>query len=271
MKPFVKFLTILGPIIIFIFGTICIIGTGGGGGGSSDSETPQSIETFSIESDEVEYSISVGLPPTYDDSGTPHAAIFILDGNWFFSDLFLSYDEDDDYILIGINNSYRRDIDYLPVNTCETEGGGNTSFLDFLVNELVPYLDSEYNIDPSLRLLFGHSHGGSFVFYTLFADHGETFPFLFANDASVRCWGVLSLEQNYFDQDLDLPAIFYSSGATEGGADDVRPVMEKIIGREYVGLKVKYDEIQGTHDGILNEAFSRGFDWIGSQLPDPSD
>lgn len=159
MKPLGKFPNTLVPIIIFIFGTICIIGTGGGGGGSSDSETPQSIETFSIESDEVgiSYSISVGLPPNYKDSGIPHAAIFLLDGNWFFNDLYESYDEDDDFILIGINNTHRRDIDYLPFNTCGIEGGGNTNFLDFLVNELVPYLDSEYNIDPSLRLLFGHS------------------------------------------------------------------------------------------------------------------
>lgn len=273
MKLFIKFLNILGLIIIFFLGTISIVGTGGGDGGNSDSETKQSTETFSIESDSVgiKYNISVGLPPTYDETGTPHAAIFLLDGDNFFNEFYESYDEDDDIILIGINNTHRRNTDYLPVNTCEIEGGGNAKFLEFLVNELVPYLDSEYNIDSALRLLFGHSHGGSFVFYTLFTDHGETFPILFSNDASLRCWGVLSLEQKYFDQNLDLPVVFYSSGATEGGADEVRPVMEKIIDREYVGLKVKYDEILGTHDGILNAAFSRGFDWIGSQLLDPSD
>jgi predicted alpha/beta superfamily hydrolase len=273
MKSLPKFIHAALVSAIFIFGTICIISTGGDGGGSSDSETPQSIETFSIESDEVgiNYNISVGLPPTYDETGTPHAALFLLDGDNFFNDFYESYDEDDDIILIGINNTHRRNIDYLPVNTCETEGGGNTNFLDFLVNELVPYLDSKYNIDPSLRLLFGHSHGGSFVFYTLFTDHGETFPLLFSNDASLECWGVLALEQSYYSESINLPAIFYSSGATEGGADEVRPVMEKIINREYVGLKVKYDEIQGTHGGILNTAFSNGFDWIGSQLPDSSD
>ena len=273
MKSSPNLIHVLLVTVIFILGTISIIGTGGGSGDSSDSEVSKSMETFSIESDAVgiKYNISVGLPPMYDETGTPHAAIFLLDGDNFFNDFYESYDEDDDIILIGINNTHRRNIDYLPANTCETEGGGNTNFLDFLANELVPYLDSEYNIDSSLRLLFGHSHGGSFVFYTLFTDHGETFPLLFSNDASVRCWGVLSLEQSYFSESVNLPVIFYSSGATEGGADDVRPVMEKIISREYVGLKIKYDEIQGTHDGILNAAFSRGFDWIGSQLPDSSD
>ena len=54
----------------------------------------------------------------------PYAAIFLLAGNWFFNDLYSNYDKDDEYILIGINNSYRRNIDYLPTNRCETERGG---------------------------------------------------------------------------------------------------------------------------------------------------
>ena len=125
MKLYVRFLNVLGLIIIFFFGTISIVGTGGGNGGSSDSETKKSTETFSIESDSVgiKYNISVGIPPLYNETGTPHAAIFLLDGDNFFSEFYESYDEDDDIILIGINNTHRRNIDYLPVNTCETHSG----------------------------------------------------------------------------------------------------------------------------------------------------
>jgi hypothetical protein len=260
---------------VIVFGLMAIIGSGGGGSGdSSDSESPGSIqELISIESQAVgvTYSISVGLPPGYDESGPPSPAVFLLDGNYFFDDFYSSYDEDDDIILIGINNSNRRNTDYLPTNSCETERGGNVAFLDFLVSELVPYLDDKYNIDPALRLLFGHSHGGSFVFYTLFTDHGETFPLLFSNDASLQCWGVSALEQAYYYASDSLPVIFYSSGATEGNADEVRPIMDRIMERDYVGLIVNYDEIQGTHDGILDTAFSRGFAWIGSQIPGTSD
>ena len=118
------------------------------------------------------YNISVGLPFGYDSICPPYLAIFLLDGEYFFDDAFNGYDENDRYILIGIKNSYRRNIDYLPTNTCEIERGGNPAFLEFLVSELVPYLDDKYNIDPEHRLLFGHSHGGSFVFYTLLTDHG---------------------------------------------------------------------------------------------------
>jgi hypothetical protein len=47
--------------------------------------------------------------------------------------------------------------------------------------------------------------------------------------------------------------------------------MNDIINGNYLGLIVKYDEIQGSHDGILNTAFSRGLDWIGAQIQGPAD
>ena len=143
--------------------------------------------------------------------------------------------------------------------------------MNFLVSELVPYLNDNYNIDPTQRLLFGHSHGGSFVFFTFFRDHGETFPLLFSNNASLKCWGVSAQEKAYFFSNESLPVIFYSSAATLGNADAVRPIMGDIINRNYVGLIVKYDEIRGSHDGILNTAMSRGFDWIGTQIQGTSD
>lgn len=257
-----------------------IIACGGGGGdGSGDTNpiTPEAIEAVEesislvSESVGVTYRISVGLPPAYDELGSPHPAIFLLDGDWFFNDFFSGLDENDDFILIGINNSDRRNIDYLPPNNCEAESGGSDAFLDFLVSELVPYLDATYNIDPALRLLFGHSHGGSFVFFTLFADHGQTFPLLFANDASLQCWAASAMEQAYAFENDTLPVAFYATGATEGNADVVGPVMDAIVRHDYAGLAVKYDRIIGTHDGILDTAFSTGFDWLGSQvegLPD---
>ena len=270
----VKDLRCILVLCVFVFGIIVIIGSGGGGGGS-DSSNPEPLESrqnFAIESEAVgaTYNISVGLPPTYDESGSPHAAIFLLDGDWFFDDFYDSYDEDDDFILIGINNTDRRNTDYMPQNTCDSGGGGNVAFLDFLKTELVPYLDKRFNIDPSLRLLFGFSHGGSFVFYALFTDHGETFPLLFSIDASLQCWGVSALVESYASANDSLPVIFYSSGASEANADAVRPIMENIIQKDFKDLIVKYDEIEGTHEGIINSSFRIGFDWIGSQISETS-
>lgn len=240
----------------------------------SESERPQpNSESITIASKAVGtiYSISVGLPPGYVESGPPYAAIFLLDGDSFFTNFYNSYDEDDDFILIGINNSHRRNIDYLPNNTCEEERGGNSAFLDFLVSELVPYLDDNYNINPAQRLLFGFSHGGSFVFYTLFTDHGQYFPFLFSIDASLQCWNVSLLERSYYSANDRLPVIFYSSGASKGNADAIEPIMKDLIKRNYAGFIVQFNEVRGTHEGTLNTAISNGFAWFGSQIQDASE
>jgi hypothetical protein len=47
--------------------------------------------------------------------------------------------------------------------------------------------------------------------------------------------------------------------------------MEALIQANHPRLVAKYDEIQGTHEGILNTALDRGFDWIGSQVEAAAD
>lgn len=158
----------------------------------------------------------------------------------------------------------------MPINGCSPDGGGNIAFLNFLVLELIPYLDENYNIDSSLRILFGHSHGGSFVFYTLFADHGENFRLLLSTDASIGCsLGYFELlEQTYHSENADLPVILYAPGASEQNAEFVRPFMQNLMSRDYEELVATYGEFGGSHDGILDEALSLGFDWLGSQVED---
>jgi predicted alpha/beta superfamily hydrolase len=267
-------LSIQAFIVLFMTLTL-FISCGGGGGDSGGTTSPADDlgavkESFTIYSQSVgvTYNISVGLPPLYDETGPPHAAIFLLDGNYYFNNFYDSYDEDDDFLFIGINNSDRRNIDYLPNNQCEEESGGRDLFFDFLVSELIPYLDNTYNIDPDLRLLFGHSHGGSFVFYTLFSDHGDTFAALFSNDASLQCWDVSSLENNYYSFNKSLPVIFYSSAATgENGKEyAITPVMDTIKRRNYTDLIFNYETFNGGHDEILNESFSSGMNWISDQV-----
>jgi hypothetical protein len=266
-----KFVTF---IIIALFVVSCGGGDSSGVQSTDDTTFLDTVEesiTIDSKSVGVTYSISIGLPPGYDDSGPPYAAIFLLDGDCFFNGFYSSYDEDDDFILIGINNSDRRYIDYLPPVNCDIEVGNRGAFFNFLVSELVPYLDDNYNINPAQRLLFGHSHGGSFVFYTLFEDHGQTFPLLFSNDASLQGWDTSAMGKPFSYPDDGLPVIFYSSAATEGNADVIRPIMKDITSANYAGLITKYETIQGSHDGILDEAFSRGFAWIEAQIEGQSD
>ena len=221
----------------------------------------------------VVYTIGIATPPGYHESGGPYPAIFALDGAYYlqtFREWF--YEDDQDIIIVAVINSDRRNTDYMPTNSCTPNGGGNDAFLNFLVKELVPYLDQNYSMSPSLRLLFGHSHGGSFVFYTLFTDHGENFPLLLSTDASISCNlpYFQDLARAYKLTNNNLPAVFYAAGASEGNAQFVQSFMHNYVSNIYEGLVSKYEGFQGSHDGILSNALPNGIIWIGSQIELPS-
>ena len=85
-------------------------------------------------------------------------------------------------------------------------------------------------------------------------------------------------KQYYYSSNGSLPVIFCCSAAT---VDDVTtgddanayantPIIN-MIQRNYAELKLKYETFMGTHNGILNDAFSSGFDWISDQVDGPSD
>ena len=235
------------------------------------SEKLGELRYFTLDSEEVgvSYRIGVATPPGYDESHAPYPAVFALDGAYYlemFRDMF--YENDSNIIIVAVLNSDRRNIDYMPLNRCNSGGGGNTAFLKFLVRELVPYLNENYNMHPSLRLLFGHSHGGSFVFYTLFADHGDTFPLLLSTDASIGCNLPYfnNLERSYHSENSRLPVLLYAAGATEHNAVFVRPFMQNLKSRGYEKLIAKYDEFHGFHNGILSEAIPSGINWLDSQI-----
>ena len=240
----------------------------------AETEKLGDLRYITLQSKQVglSYRIGVATPPGYNASGTPYPAVFALDGSYYlqtFREWF--FQDDSDIIIVAVLNSNRRNIDYMPPNNCTMGGGGHSAFLQFLTLELLPYLDENYNIDPLLRLLFGHSHGGSFVFYTLFSDHGENFPFLLSTDASIGCNlpYFQDLARRYSLVNDSLRVVIYAAGASQGNAEVVRSFMHNYVTNDYEGLVAKYEEFQGSHDGILSNALPNGFTWIGSQIELP--
>jgi len=64
------------------------------------------------------------------------------------------------------DQSDKRDIDFLHRTTVRdgvTIGGGGGAFQTFLIQDLRPYLESRYPLDPGKAILFGHSYGGLFA------------------------------------------------------------------------------------------------------------
>ena len=94
-------------------------------------------------------------------------------------------------------------------------GGGAGDFLDFLVDTVRPQLAAEYRMDPDDNCLFGHSGGGMFAGYALFARPGAFSRYIIG---SPSLYGsnqkIFALEEEYAAGHDDLEADIFLGGST---------------------------------------------------------
>ncbi|EAZ80795.1 alpha/beta hydrolase-fold protein [Algoriphagus machipongonensis] len=127
--------------------------------------------------------IYVQFPEGFDPaSDKKYPVIYILDGENLLPALsitqgFYSGGFVPDMILIGISNHQNRTRDLTPskVEPSWEPNGGADTFLKFIENELIPYIESKYPAS-NFRTLIGHSYGGLFTINTLLHK-----PDIFAN------------------------------------------------------------------------------------------
>jgi predicted alpha/beta superfamily hydrolase len=122
-----------------------------------------------------ERTILVHLPDDYDTSSRRYPVLYILDGEdvdrFKQSIAAITFSSGarrlPKMIVVGIVNSDRtRDLTPRKVAGRESSGGGD-AFLEFIVSELDPYLESRFRV-AEYRVLFGGSSAGSFAIYALF-------------------------------------------------------------------------------------------------------
>jgi predicted alpha/beta superfamily hydrolase len=100
--------------------------------------------------------------------------------------------------------------------------GGGSNFLQFLQQELIPWVEQTYRADPAKRVLVGHSYGALFALYAMFQDatlfHGylAASPFLRNQEPSVY-----TMEKEFAKNHKDLAAqVYLAAGELENSPDD---------------------------------------------------
>ena len=125
-------------------------------------------------------SLLIAKPAGYEGGNDRYPVLYLLDGdedNFIQSVGITSFLANADRIppmlVVGIINKDRiRDL--TTPTTVETErrfhpnAGGSDSFLEYISDELVPYIDQHYRTRP-YKILVGHSLGGLFALHTLFS------------------------------------------------------------------------------------------------------
>jgi len=241
------------------------LAAGCGGGGSSGTSPPPapiagSLQTLSITargSGSI-YPLYIYLPPDSAANRATLPVVYLLDGESRFQTLVdIVEATHTPVIIVGIGNEALRARDYVPPNLCTGGGGGQAVFFDFIRAELIPFIEANVGGDPLRRALLGHSHGGSFVLYALFAEaaSGHTFHAYLSSDASIGCMKdtVYSWESIYAAFNATLPVrlhIAYGANLDNG------PFIIALQGRHYPGLVLTGQEYAGGHIGMIPAAFT---------------
>jgi predicted alpha/beta superfamily hydrolase len=142
------------------------------------------------------------------------------------------------------------------------KSGGAATFLEFIVREVFPFVESNYRVSPTGRGIGGYSYGGLFSLYVLFKQP-ELFSIYYAGSPSIDYdKGVLfNFEREYASTHKDLNAkLFMSAGMSEDTmmVNNMKKMADLIQSRNYPGLTVETHVFPGeTHESCYPSSIMR--------------
>lgn len=171
--------------------------------------------------------IMIYTPNGYEQSSVDYPVVYLLDGDGHLLHTagiaqFLSgQGKMPEVIIVALPNTDRtRDLTpemSSPNDNFPTAGGADT-FLSFIADELVPYIESNYRTAP-YRILIGHSFGGIFSVNALLKK-----PELFNAHISISpsLWwdnkGLLPKAEAFLKENRSLRGFYYMTMGNEGGS-----------------------------------------------------
>ena len=246
-------------------------------GSALSTVTLPGTEIRSLTSSHTGEQYDIYIQPVADTtSGQRYPAVYLLDAHWDFpmvtgihgglrADQFVP-----NGFLVGItysgnpNYGALRAKDMTPTSLEGVDGSGRApEFLAFIKEELIPFIESEYPIDPTDRTLMGSSYGGLFTLFALFHEPGLFHQYVAPSSSLWWDDGVLfQYEEALAQQQSDLPVkLFMTAGEFEG--DGMIVPMQKLekalASREYPNLQMEAMVVPGArHSSVKPESFMRG-------------
>lgn len=151
----------IAVLIIFLFAV-----------GSNAQKTPddsfEGVKEIDVQSEILQENrtIYVHVPKNKTDEKLP--VLYLLDGER--SNIYeeaLQTTEKYPHVIVGIRTRENRERDMIPVKVSRFESSGEASiFLQFLTQELIPYINKNYNTNQQ-NVLYGGSNAGLFTNYAM--------------------------------------------------------------------------------------------------------
>lgn len=216
----------------------------GGAGAEIQPVQPVRIEKIASAKIGEAREIWVSLPDGYDASGERYPVLYMMDGDFNFSSGIIGgvryaalQGHIPDFIIVGIKNTDRsKDIfpEVVVYGDGSRDGGRADRYLDFIREELMPYVDKSYRTER-FRVLYGTSNTGFTAVYALFRGPDTA-------DAYIAASATLSLplfrtKRDEWIRDFkggrrrlvavmgenDLPTVLSQNGALKEALDTLAP------------------------------------------------
>ena len=272
-------------------------------------EFPFEVDVFDlpVSSNGVAYRLFVRHPLLAEARRTGRPGVFyVLDGNWYFPTLaaevfnmeYFGHTPDAYMVGIGYQDTETLDVtahrtrDYTPTAFSPPNSdhplqpqdyvgsGGADAFLDVLENEIIPFIEARYDLDPSQRGLVGKSYGGLLSAYTLL-----TRPDLFRQMiiVSPALWwddfmlphedrAIMRIEAATRDRPMPAPTrVVITAGSEEERLrmiTDINAFLEALNTRHDPNLDITWRVLDGErHESIFPRAVMTSFRLLAGDLP----
>ena len=230
-----------------------------------------------------DYQLSIALPAGYAQHPEKrYPVLYLTDGYWDFPllcaiDGNLYYDQVlPEVIIVGLgyagenpNYDVLRSYDLTPVADAskhknETQAGHAGEFLGVLEHEIIPFVEREYRVDSTYRVLEGHSQGGLFALYAMFTNP-DLFQAYVALSPAVD-WGdewIFRCEAQFAQSGRPLHSRLFLTGAADEWPFLISSILRfntQLRTHVHPGLTYEWRLLDGErHSGGKAEGHNRGF------------
>jgi predicted alpha/beta superfamily hydrolase len=225
------------------------------------------------------YQLHVGLPASYaKEPGRRYPVVYVTDGYWDFAKITtihgsLVYDKVvPEFVTVGIGYAgespdydrlRRWELSPVPFGDDGTASGHAADFLRTIETVIVPFVEKEYRVDLSYRVLGGASLGGLFTLYAMYTKPDLFRAYVAVTPAVVvgNDW-LLGYEDAFAKSGRRLEArLHVSAGGNESPAflGGILRLNQRIASRKLPGLAYEFRIVDGErHAGMQLEAYTRG-------------
>lgn len=240
------------------------------------------VHSLPTSANQRNYDLYVRVPESYATSPTRnYQVVYVCDGYWDFPLVTAcvgnAYVDDaaPEVIVVGIGYSganpdvgVLRTWDLTPTIDLSFDSSGTNSghaqeFLSVIENQFIPFIQSNYRVDESFRVITGSSLGGLFVLYAMFERPGLFDGFIVPSPSLWwRSNGIQGRAQAWGNSGVPMNARVYLTYSTEDYPSNIsttRSFALELQNQKIPGIEFAVRDIEGErHSSAKAEAYNRG-------------